>query len=418
MADETYMRKIVEIQAEFVKRLETRQDFSRIVTPSLLVHLLRCDDEVVDMSLGKVGRWLKSFAQEVDFGHPELSTIFDGALSDDRDFPQECIELLSLAEYARDKHFSRIVPMLGQVVSREKLDRGVAKRIDSPASSRLHVRLLKNAQEREEIRSLKKMQTIDLGSVYRKGEDVWRAQPDDFKKFLRFDTAYQDEIAKAEKKAKRYADLGCSALAEEILKSVEAFKEHMEQSYYGFNRITMTNAAVILAKSLGYVYNPHATIYSLIDETSGKIVVPRKVFGKYNFDPDFNPLEYEPLVPALDGNPVYCQRYAPPLIYEPRVYPLHQFWDIAPESVVKTIQTLETFPDACDKPIFDHFGIIVPGVNIPDAKFLDEHGLVRLFTSREQAVRELDRTLAKMGLFHPVVVGERDGRCYFVCYWV
>lgn len=419
MADEAYLRKVVELQSEFFKRLEVRDTAPRLIIPSLLVHLLKTDDEVVDMSLGKVGRWLKSFAQEVDFGHPDLSTVFDGALSDERDFSQHCIELLSLAEYARTNQMTRIVPLLGQVVTKDKLDRGIAKKIESPLSSRLHVRLLKDAPAREEIRSLKRMQTIDLAAVYRKGEDAWRAQPEDFRRFLRFDTAYQEEIQKAEKKAKRYSDLGCSSLAEEIMKAVETFREHMEQAYYGFNRITMTNAAVILAKSLCYVYNPQ-TIYSLADDSAGKIVVPRKFFGKYNFDQEFNPLEYEPLVPSLDGTPVYCQRYAPPLAYEPRVYPLHQFMDIAPPDVVNMIQTLEAFPDAGGKPIFDHFGVIVPGVALPDPSaisFLDESGQVKIFGCRDEAMRELDRTLTKGGYFHPIVVGERDGKCYFICYF-
>ena len=423
MADEAYFRKVIELQAEFFKRLETRDTPPRVMPPSLLVRLLECDDEIIDLSLGNIGRRLKGFAEEVDFSHPDLYTIFDGALVDGADFSQDCLELLSLAEFARSKQLGRIVPLLGKVITRESLGRNVVRRIDSPASARMHVRLLKDPDERDEIRSTKKMQVIDLTSIYKKGEDAWRAQPDNFRRFLRFDTAYQEEIVRAEKKAKRYQDLGCSALAEEIMKSVETFREHMEQAYYGFNRITMTNAAVVLAKSLGYIYNPpSAGVLLAKDEQAGKIVVPRKFFGKYNFDPEHNPIEYSPIISEAAGTPVFTQRYALPFLYEPRVYPLHQFWDIAPESVSKTIGTLESFPDADGKPIFDHFGVIVPSIGFPpltgDAySFIDDKGLCRSFSQKELAMKELDAILIRNGHFHPIVIGEKDGKCYFISYF-
>ncbi len=423
MADEAYLRKVIELQGEFAKRLETRDIQPRHLAPSLLARLLECDDDIVEISLGHVGCRLKGFAQEVDFGHPELASIFDGALADDQNFSQECLELLSLAQFAKDRNFSRIIPMLGKIVTKESLGKGVVRRLDSPTSTRMHVRLLKNPEDREEIRSTKKMQVIDLGSVYKKGEDAWRAQPDNFSRFLRFDTAYQDEIVKAERRAKRYTDMGCSSLAEEILKSVEAFKEHMNHSYYGFNRITMTNAAVILAKSLGYSYNPPTNSFFPKDDTTGKIVAPRKFFGSYNFDPDFSPIEYSSLVSQAAGTPVFCPRHALPFVYEPRVYPLSQFWKFASEAVVKTVQTLESFPDADGKPIFDHFGVIVPGVSFPSPakadsySFIDDKGLCRTFVLRDNAVKELDAILVRDRHFYPIVIGERDGKCYFISFF-
>lgn len=424
MADEAYLKKIIDLQHEFHRRLQLRDSSPTPMVPTLLRHLLVCDDEVVEMSLGNLGRKLKDFAREVDFTHPDLHTVFDGALADDQDFSQQCIELLDLAKYARREGLFRITPLLGKIITRESLGRNVAKRIDHPASARMHVRLLKDPEEREEIRLQKKMQVIDLAAVYRKGEDAWRAQPDNFKRFLRFDTAYQEEIQKAEKKAKRYNDLGCTALAEEIMKTVENFKENMEQAYYGFNRITMTNAAVILAKSMGFSYMPAqpVSLYTSKDELSNKIVVHRKFFGNYNFDPEYYPVEYSPIISDHAGTPVFSTRPAPPFLYEPRVYPLHVFWNIAHESVVSTINTLEAFPDAADKPIFDHFGVIVPGVNFPHAKngtysFTDRNGVCQTFNNREDAVCELDAILIRDRLLFPIIVGEKDGKCYFISYF-
>ena len=140
----------------------------------------------------------------------------------DQDFAQECMELLVLGQFAREQNLQRIIPALGRALTKESLTRNIIKKIDIPANNRMHVRLLKDSKEREEIRMTKRMQIIDLHSIYKKGEEIWNAQPDNFTKFLRFDTAYQDDLKIAEKKAVRYEELGCVSLAAEVRKSIES----------------------------------------------------------------------------------------------------------------------------------------------------------------------------------------------------
>lgn len=424
MPDELSLKKVIELQSEFLRRLARHDPPQEPHVPSLLYRIIECDDELLEFTLGKVGQRLRLFAQNVDFRHPEIVSIFDGVLADDQEFAQECMELLTLGRFARDHNLIKIIPQLGRVMTKESLTRNILKKIDIPQNNRMHVRLLSDEREREEIRMTKRMQTIDLQSVYKKGEEIWLAQPDNFTRFLRFDTAYQDDLKIAEKKAQRYEELGCTSLASEVRKSIEAFKEHMEQAYYGFNRITMTNAAIILAKSLGYSYQPPQEMngmgYSAY-RTDGKITVSRKFFGKYNFDSE-QVMEFSPIVSQAAGSPIFTQKSQPPFQYEPRVYPIHEFSDIATINVRKTISLLEKFPDAGDKPIFDHFGMIVPGVAFPSVKdnmysFLDERGIVHSYNNKEDAVKALDTILIKGEYFHPIIVGERDGKCYFICYW-
>lgn len=426
MADELCVQKVVELQSEFLRRLARHEQPPKYCVPSLLCRIIECDDDLLEFSLGKVGQKLRLFAQNVDFQHPEIVSIFDGAIANDQDFAQECLELLTLAQFAREHNLYKIIPQLGRALTKESLTRNIIKKIDIPQNNRMHVRLLKDGKEREEIRMTKRMQIIDLQSVYKKGEEIWNAQPDNFTKFLRFDTAYQDDLKVAEKKAVRYEELGCSTLASEVRKSIEAFREHMEQSYYGFNRITMTNAAVILAKSLGYTYTPpaeitHAYMGMGAHRSEGKITVHRKFFGKYNFDPE-QTMEFSPLVSQAAGSPIFTQKTQPPLNYEPRVYPLHEFNEIITDNVKKTVGLLEAFPDAGDKPIFDHFGVIVPGVAFPPARegmatFLNERGMIQSYNAREEALKTLDTILIKGEYFYGVLVGERDGKCYFISYF-
>lgn len=424
MADELCARRVLELQKEFLRRLSRHEQPPKHIVPSLLCRVIECDDDLLEFSLGKVGQKLRSFAQNVDFQHPEIVSIFDGAIANDQNFAQECMELLTLAQFAREHNLYKIIPALGRALTKESLTRNIIKKIDIPQNNRMHVRLLKDCKERQEIRMTKRMQIIDLQSIYKKGEEVWNAQPDNFTKFLRFDTAYQDDLKVAEKKAQRYDELGCSSLAGEVRKSIDAFREHMEQSYYGFNRITMTNAAVILAKSLGYTYTPPQDISCGMTggyRAEGKITVSRKFFGKYNFDPE-QTMEFSPIVSQAAGSPIFTQKTLPPISYEPRVYPLHEFTEIVTENVRKTVNLLEAFPDADSKPIFDHFGVIVPGVAFPPAKegmatFLNERGMIQSYNAREEALKTLDTILIKGEYFYPIIVGERDGKCYFICYW-
>lgn len=386
---------IQSIQSEFFRRLEIRELPSRLIVPSLLMQLLQTDDEIIHWSLGDLGQKLKVFAQEIDYSHPDIKTLFDGALTDEQDFSKNCRELLSLASLAKEKQLNRVLPFLGQIIVNHSPD--VVQEITRPTHFQPHVRLLKDPEEREEIRLLKKMQAVELAALYRRGEDLWQALPDNFNKFLRFETAYQEEIKKAEKKANRYAELGCTSLAEEINKNIEQFRQEMDQPYYGFNRITLMNAAIILAKSLGYYYQTQHFL-SFQEEISDRVLVKREFFTSCNFT-------------TLDLRDLF--------VYEPRVYPLHDFWDIAPKSLPKTIKTFENFPELGEKPLFDYYGILVPGIAFPHHEpiFVNQQGLIQSYSSMEEATKEFDKMLVKNGFLLPIIVGERDRKCYFICYF-
>lgn len=397
------IQKVLEFQNEFFRRLSRHEQPSNHVVPSLLSKVTECDDELVKLVLGQFGEKLRSFSQNIDFQHPEIATIFNGIICNDHDFAQECMQLLN----SGPKEFN-VAPI-------------PKNKIDIPSSNRMPVRLLKDDKEREEIRLSKRMQIIDLYPIYKKGEETWHTQPDSFTKFLRFDKAYEEDFKVAEKKAIRYEELGCITLANEIRKSIEIFREHLDQSYYGFNRITMTNAAIILAKSLGYTYTePTETRYSSWKITC-KITIDRKFFGKYNFDSE-QPIEFNSAASYAAGTPIFSQKFQDPYNYEPRVYPLHEFSEIATENIQNAISLLEKFPDANNKPIFDHFGVIVPGVAFPIERnglysFADERSMIQSHASRDDALKALDTILIKGNYFHPIVIGEKDGKCFFICYW-
>lgn len=417
MSDEIHLREVIDLQREFSGRLRTVIDRPQhTIVPRLLQNILQCDDEIIDLSLGQLGQKLKRFAKEIDFSHPDLVRIFDGAFAENSLFSQECGELLILGEYARSQSLHQVLPSLSKVITQDALHKHIFRRVDSPYNNRLHVRLLPDREGREEVRSMKRTQTLSMEAVYRRGEDFWCSQPISFRRFLRFDLAYEEEIKRAKAKAGRYKELGCEILCEEIERSLVEFNQQVEDGYYGFNRITMTTAAVILAKSLGHKMG-HARGSLYTAERRQQIEVDRSFFGDYNFDPHCkSPATFE------DSMNFSRISHRGPFKYTPRVYPLHEFWSLAPPTVVETINHLEKFPEAGNKPIFDHFGVIVPSVEFLVQKddeyvFLDEMGDEKVFPNIDDASKALDIILVENGYFHPVILGEKDNKCYFISYW-
>ncbi len=298
----------------------------------------------------------------------------------------------------------------------QELPKETMRKLDSPFVNRLHVRFLKSVEDREKVRHTRRMQRINLSCLCKKGEEIWDAQPSNFSRFIRFDMAYQEELLKVEKKAKRYADLGCTDLCNEVIKTVETFKQQLDDSYYGFNRITMTNAAVILAKSLDYSLHRPFMLTEFSNNREYRIVVePTRHFNGYNFLTEVEMVPYF----MSTGSPILHRRSdSGPVAYEPRAYPLHELWSYISASAKEIIGLVDNFPEADGKSIFDHYIVIVPGVDYPkekDKRFVDECGVVREFNTLEDAKKVLDITLISMKCICPIILGERDSKCYFLC---
>ena len=161
----------------------------------------------------------------------------------------------------------------------------------------------------------------------------------------------------------------------------------------------MTNAAITLAKSMGYSYKPSYNLFagSQNVKVDANIIINRTYFGNFYFDPTL----------YVDAS----------YFYEPKVYPFHELKDVASDEVNSVIKFLEHFPEANNKPIFDHFGVIVPSIAYKNNLFKNDNDEVMDFATVDECQIELDKVMIKKKLFHPVIVGEKDGKCFFICYW-
>lgn len=400
-----------DFQEEFLRRLNNKHSSKNVILPELIKIIQNSNDDIVELGLGDIGKKIKEFLNLVDLDHPDLCNVFNGILNDP-EFSKICLELLCLAKYVKKEELNYLSPIISNILVKEFDYKNI--KVDLPVFNRMNVRFLKDKNIREEVRALKKMQVIDLDGLYKKGEEVWKAQKSNFDLFLRYDISYLEDIKKAEKKIKRFEELGCASLAEDIRRSITDFPENIDKNYYGFNRITILNAAVILAKSLDFNYEISKSSDGLFEKS--KISISKKFFFDYNFDPISTFSIFE--------GAIFNEKTEVFYDYEPRIYPLHEFLDLASEKTVEIINTLDNFPECNNKPIFDHFGIIIPGVNFPLTDknnqfytFLDKSGLLRSYSSREEAIKEFDRILVRDKHISPIILGEYEGKAYFICYF-
>ena len=140
----------------------------------------------------------------------------------------------------------------------------------------------------------------------------------------------------------------------ELLKMAQTM---LEQDYYG-KREQISNdwqVKVENARHAGSAPPEHPGFPAY--PTEAEVVVERSFFKDFYFD----------VSTIVDT--VYQ--------YEPKVYPYHELKSVASDDVLRTIKTLESFPEANNKPIFDHFGVIVPSIAYKHKMFKGVSGILQ-----------------------------------------
>lgn len=391
---------------------------SNILTPSgslviqspseldILREIVKYDEDVIRHALGDFGLRLRDFSKTIDSNHPEVKS-----LSELNVHSGKFCQLLKLAEYACKEGLLDALDGLSKIHTKH-LPRTL-KCIDTPFRTQRFVRLLPSQDAREEVRRTKSVREIDLHTFKSRGQVVWDSQPNDFAIYTRHNTLYKVEIAKAEKKAERYRSLGLLEMAKRIDETIETFREMIEDMYYGFHRLTMTNAAVIAAKINGFhLWAPEKDQNGSTKDAPVKpyrIAVPGEIIDE--------------CFKIKSSNQCYE--------YSPRAYPLAEI-DFVSEQIRDTIDRLENFSDAGNKAIFDHYVVVVPSVRWPYKKSpiivnSVNQKIIHGFNNPEGgqyktsefpyflSYKEMDTILIKEKAVIPVLLGERDGKCYFIC---
>jgi hypothetical protein len=366
---------------------------------------------VVELLLGDAGTRFLEFARAVDQSHPHLfdypdntSTVFEGVFNYNSELTRKVFELLELFEYAHAHNLLEAMSMLSKITGREL--GSFFRDVNAPEKNQQYVHLLKTREERDAVRKNKKILTLDLNSLARKGEGSWSSLPKSFGLYARNSSTVRAEMEKAEKMAQKYREMRCNSLYLEVKKSIDIFVDQLRENYYGFHRIKMADAALILAKVHGFEFvEKQVGLTSRM--TSSHITVPQRFFGEYRFSTDDRLTAYR---------------------YAARVYPAYELADEFKSDASSIIDKLEAFPECAGKAIFDHYMVVVPSIHCnfnsevdrlgsKEYYFFDKEGKrISAFTI-DDIQKKFDVSLIKSGYTIPVLLAEKDGKCHFLSYW-
>ena len=179
--------------------------------------------------------------------------------------------------------------------------------------------------------------------------------------------------------AEKYKIIGCNKLYEEIFSTIESLEDLYNDNYLGFHRITLSMAAIILARMHGY------NVLKTDDEYH--IVVDKKLLTIQQDD------------------------YRPSYYYKPKVYPLHELKSIVSDRTNNLINYLENNLDLLGQAAFDHLIVLMPSVcyGKKDVKQEEQELMSDKF---------LDIMLVGNKSFIPILLGEKDGKSYFISYFI
>lgn len=336
--------------------------------------------------LGNLGKKIKKFIESIDLNHPELEDFYNkNFINKENDFGKIILDYLKICcLIVSNTNSNYIIKNFIEFFSKDFNYQKLEKIIDSPLNNQLNVRFLKNKQDRESVRSTKKQQSISIDNY------SWADLPDDFLDYARYQNSYNKNIEEALEVKKNFLNHGLKFMADEIDKNIEEIKKEIDKNNnFGFNKISITFAAKLAAKMSGFVLNDS-------QEISIKFSENLQNFTNNNF------------------------------LIDSKIYTIKELKENIPSSIIKVVEYLECFPDTNNKPVFDHFRVVIPCIKIPQEKtslcsyfdYKDCHGnIFQLFDLDEyQKLINLDLIYNKKIL--GVLLGERDGEHFFINYFI
>lgn len=378
---------------------------------------------------------LKYFCDNVDLDHPHIQDTLREGFQPNSEFNGTLREIMAFAALPNGQEMPRMLALMRESFTKAKTMKDVRVAIFKP-----HARTLATAEARAAARSAKTAKEVALKEWLDKTRG-WNDHPASFRSFTRLNDAHAADVAENTRRSQKMAELGMTALAASFGKRNEVIAAFLGEQYAGFTRIKMLDAAIILAKSHGAVYR----------EDYRTVFYSRKTFAKNIFwlEPDtpyIGPLLDSNLEPVKDaaGEPlkekkVTVQACMIPdnFTFKPRAYPLHEFKVARPQHVQDALAAVEAHPDMNGKAVFDQFWVIVPGIALspemhhyPTEKPVfwvlanpgkhdpaNERKPVHLFDKQDDAERFLDFRLTEEGCLRPALLGEKDGKCFFINYW-
>lgn len=238
--------------------------------PNILDEILDYDLDFIECYLGKYGLGLRRFAKDIDHSHPDSMDVVGNKNSK------------KVCDYCRIIKFSIKNNLDIDLIDKNFLKK--IKKVDSPFINKENIRLIKNKEDRNNLRKFKKVINISLDSFY-KNSSYWYNVVDNFGIYCLENNVFKNkEIKKAQEIAERYRKQGCYELCEDINKSIDLFVKKFDKTNNGYHKISPVMASVILAKFCGFKCDNKIC-------NKNKEYKP-KLYPLYLFDEEFSKVEF------------------------------------------------------------------------------------------------------------------------------
>lgn len=197
---------------------------------------LNNSEKKISSIFGKKGSVLYEFLNVSNLEHPDSLDLFNG-LFDLKNF-NSLLEFINLADYA-----AKSCPNIKEHVyksARQYLNSYIKK---SSISQSLFIRFLKDKKLIQILRNRKESSRVHIDL------DRWISGPDSFHNFCYGVDSFNDEVIRAIEKANALKSYGLDQMSNMVMRESSVKRE---DNYFGFNRLNMGDASIILAKQHGY----------------------------------------------------------------------------------------------------------------------------------------------------------------------
>jgi hypothetical protein len=405
----------------------------------LIAVISQCSPDEIKNATGKLSDIISDLVHKIGWDHcyaPESLASLDSVVFEK--FVNVIKEQILLYQNHKDTYKS-ILNVVSDAVYNLKEFKAVKNNLLKLSSS---VRMFGDQEVRNKIRLKKKQKTVAFLESYNKSEIVtfWLSLPEDNLFLCRGSSKigyFMKDIASAvsifEKQG--YNDfaniLRNSFTSSMFINGTNSDDVRESDPYHGFCRVKMGRVALAIAKLNGYVLN--STVKNNENPTGFSLSAGRnsdyfRQFGYKGINESYP-------VDKLDGVEVNGSfSISNPsskfdvFKFVPRAYPFYLFSDLKlPEHVSKVMKWCESCPDIDNKALFDHYWLIVPGPSLQvGSQFVDAGGKsivvnpnkkITAFNDINQASIYLDRSLVDNNFIYPALLGEKDGKCYFITIW-
>lgn len=266
-------------------------------------------------------------------------------------------ELFDLAGYAEKKgmaFFKNHIQLLVEAQSSETL-----KRARTPGLNGSHARFFRKPV-RDAARLTRKIQRVGSPSFHEFACKFWSSLPNDFSSF------HKDFLPNCSRKhcevAKKLSDMGLKNLGESASGFARRFFE--PESFLGYKALSVLDASMTLAKNIGVSAD-------------------------------------------LELNRLFVRTEKGLFLYSPAIVPIHLV-DGLPERVKISLEDSEHCRSLMFDAVFDNHFVLVP---LLGDRFFGNSQPERIFPELK------DHSCSLASGVRSVLMGERDGKCYFICEW-